>query len=247
MIMKLHTASVLIILVFLSSCAFYSGTTSSNVTYNGNNAEIIDIVSAKNSVTRIFGIGGLDKEALILETKRKMYHQNPLKKGQVYANIGIDVKQAFYLIADVTTVTVSADVLLFYNDSTEHKVFFKLNNQTASLDRKQVIAPLSFTEGQSIYFLSNNEVKTGKIQSVFDDQLRISTSGKESFYVDKAKSFYKSDLSDPSSLERVSFKDGETTIQGYVVGYNEKSFVVKHKEQLSVIKKKFSYTPQRTN
>ncbi len=93
--MKKPITALSILLLFLSSCAFYSGTTSSNVSYNGNNAEMIDIVSAQNSVTRVLGIGGLDKEALVLETKRKMYQQNPLKRGKVYANIGDDVKQAF--------------------------------------------------------------------------------------------------------------------------------------------------------
>lgn len=199
---------------------------------------MIDLVSAKNSATRILGFGGLNREALVLETKRKMYRQNPLKRGQVYANIGVDVRQAFYLIADVTTVTVSADVVQFYKDSVEQQVFSKLTMQTTSHDKKKKQKNVSsFAAGQSIYFINKKKIQEGVVQSVLDDLLRVKTSDMESSYVDITSSFHKIAYSDASTLKEVSFQEGANTLKGYIVGHNKKSFVIQRKGQLLAVKK----------
>lgn len=235
--MKLLTIGSLLFL--LSSCsAFYSGYTTSNVSYNGNNAEIVDLVSAKNSVTRVLGFGGTEREALVLETKRKMYRQNPLKKGQVYANIGVDVKQAVYLFVNVETVTVSADVIEFYTDSAEHAVFSKLLNQSTSYDKEKVLdKPFPFAENKSIYFLNQKEVKIGTVQTIQDNLLKVKAEDGHSFYVDITKSFHRIKFSNLSELKEVSFLNGENTEKGHIVGQNEKYFIIQHSEGLSAIKR----------
>lgn len=237
--MKILTTCLLIF--SLSSCAFYTGYTTSNVSYNGSNAEVIDIVSAKTSVTRILGLGGTDREAIILETKRKMYRQNPLKKGQVYANMGVDVKNAFYLIANIETFTVSADVIQFYEDTTEHMVFSKLARKTTSYDNEKTVnssTSVGFSGQSPVYFLDNKEVKKGKIVSILDDLLKVKTENGDSFYVDLIKCFHIIDYSKESELKEVRFQDGESIVKALVVGYNDKALVVKQDNQLRVIKKK---------
>jgi hypothetical protein len=68
---------------------------------------------------RILGIGGFNRDALVLEAKQAMYQAFPLKKGQSYANLAVDFKRTFILVYDETMVTVSADVVGYQPDVKE--------------------------------------------------------------------------------------------------------------------------------
>ncbi len=84
-----------------------------NSTDDLKNSELVEIGIGKAKATRIFGIGGLGKEALILEAKKDLYKNYPLRKGQAYANISFDIRNALYLIVTQSKATVSADIISF--------------------------------------------------------------------------------------------------------------------------------------
>lgn len=109
--------SILIIpfVFLLGSCAFHSGVMTSNPNFTSPNHELTALAVGTASTEKIFGIGGLKKDALVLEAKKNLYAVYPLKKGQSYANTSVDLKKAFYLFFSKTTVTISADIVQIDN------------------------------------------------------------------------------------------------------------------------------------
>jgi hypothetical protein len=97
----------------LTSCAFHYGNTSSNAALTDGDFRIMGIAAGQAATKQVLGIGGLSKDALVLEAKRNMYRNHPLDDGQIYANMAVDYKRTFYLIVVETKVTVSADVVQF--------------------------------------------------------------------------------------------------------------------------------------
>jgi len=139
---------VILLLSVLSSCAIHYGNTSSSAALTNGDFGIMDLASGEAKTTHVFGIGGLKKEALVLEAKRNMYRKYPLDDGQIYANLAVDYKRAFYVVAVETKVTVSADVVQFSptQEQKETDIFSKeiLSNQNdaeaeSSFDRLELL------------------------------------------------------------------------------------------------------------
>jgi hypothetical protein len=77
---------------FLSvSCAIHTGNTTGNAELQGSDFEIIDIGYGEAHTFKIFGIGGLSTNTLVYDAKKDLYRRYPLKKGQAYANVSIDL------------------------------------------------------------------------------------------------------------------------------------------------------------
>ena len=133
--MRLFT--IVILLLFIESCAFHIGNTSSNAALMNGDFRIMEMAKGEASTALVFGIGGLSKDALVLEAKKDMYRNHPLREGQIYANIAVDYKRGFYIFVVETTVTVSADIIQFSpsKDQKENDVFSDLERKTA--EKKQ--------------------------------------------------------------------------------------------------------------
>lgn len=91
----------------LSSCAFHSGNVSSG--------SVIDCplrYTAKGiaKTNKLFGIGGLERDALIVEAKQDLYTKFPYSKEIKLSNFAVDFKTSFIFFYSSTKVTVSADV-----------------------------------------------------------------------------------------------------------------------------------------
>ncbi len=99
--------------IFFSSCATHYGLMSSSSSLSSNNFKVIKLAKGESSTTKIFGIGGLDKDALVADAKKNLLENNPLKDGQVLANITVDFKNSFMLIIMETKVTITADIIEF--------------------------------------------------------------------------------------------------------------------------------------
>jgi len=111
---KIKLFGVLTIFTFiLSSCAFHSGMMTGNAALTTNNYKLVKIASGTASTTKIFGIGGLAKDALVLSAKKDMMQNNPLKDGQALANVTVDFKYSSFVIVMKEKVTVSADIIEF--------------------------------------------------------------------------------------------------------------------------------------
>lgn len=118
---KLRLLPLFIGLLFLStSCALHDGLTN-NLNHNNtvvelsdNNYQVIDYVKGNASCTYIFGIGGLDKDALVEKAKSEMYRKADLQgKARALTNISIDTQYSFFPIVRKMSVTASGHVVEF--------------------------------------------------------------------------------------------------------------------------------------
>ena len=97
----------------LTSCAFHSGIMNNSVQLNQNNFKYVRSASGEAKTTKLFGIGGNDRQALVAEAKKDLLDNYPLKDGQALANIVVDFKTSLVLIVIENKVTVTADIVEF--------------------------------------------------------------------------------------------------------------------------------------
>ena len=112
---SIKSMTLLFITMLISSCAsFYGSGMTGSANLSSNNFKYVETgVIGKSSVTRILGIGGLNKNALVAEAKSQILKKTPLQDGQALANISVDFKYSYIFIASTTTCTVSADIVAF--------------------------------------------------------------------------------------------------------------------------------------
>lgn len=111
---NLFKSAIAVMVVFLmSSCASHWGMMTGNASLSSNNFKIVRIASGTATATKIFGLGGLGKDALILSAKKDMMQNYPLKEGQALANVTVDIKNSFIFIVNTEKATVTADIIEF--------------------------------------------------------------------------------------------------------------------------------------
>lgn len=106
-------AAIFILAIISSSCAVHSGMGMSNASLNQNNFEIVKFAKGDVATTKIFGLGGLSKNAMVAEAKEELLANYPLKDGQTLANMTVDFKTSVYFMVVITKVTVTADIVEF--------------------------------------------------------------------------------------------------------------------------------------
>jgi hypothetical protein len=102
------------IIIFTSTgCASHWGMMTGNATLSSNNFKTIKIATGTAATTKILGIGGLGKDALVFEAKKDLLQNYPLKDGQALANVTVDIKTSFIILVVKEKVTVTADIIEF--------------------------------------------------------------------------------------------------------------------------------------
>ena len=155
-----------ILLLMVSGCAIHSGNFNSGVAITNNQFKVLGTATGKASTLHILGIGGLATDALVADAKRDLYSRYPLTNGMLLANISVDFKRSFYLVASVTEVTLSGDIIDF-NPShfempyqgfyTEDSTFFPTEKIGLPLSVKSQSDKnqLKIVPGNSVSFLLN--------------------------------------------------------------------------------------------
>lgn len=110
--LKLFIA-IAVIAVATSSCASHWGMMSGNASLSSNNFKITKIATGTATATKIFGLGGLAKNALVYEAKKDLMENNPLKDGQALANVTVDIKTSIIFFVITERATVTADIVEF--------------------------------------------------------------------------------------------------------------------------------------
>jgi hypothetical protein len=96
-----------IVITCFTSCAFHTG----NVSTGSNiDCPLMYIATGTASSTRVLGLGGIDKDELIVDAKKDLYRKYPYSKGVKLSNFSVDFKNTYVFIVHTTKVTVSADV-----------------------------------------------------------------------------------------------------------------------------------------
>lgn len=101
--------TILSAILVLTSCAFHSGTITSNVT----NEPVVhkDIATGVASTNIFLTFGGLSKDALISEARKNMVRARPLEGSEQYNNVEVNIKNTYYIFGRKTKVTINADVI----------------------------------------------------------------------------------------------------------------------------------------
>ena len=138
---------LLSLLLCLFSCATHNGYVSDSINISHHNFKIIGTASGTDFTQKILGIGGLNKHSLIFNAKKNMSFNYPLKKGQAYGNIILDIKKSRFLIYSKTQVFIHADIIDF--DTTRFS-----DSETDEQNQPTIIEPIT----NKIHSLSINEI-----------------------------------------------------------------------------------------
>ncbi|MEO1054122.1 MAG: DUF6567 family protein [Bacteroidota bacterium] len=160
--MKSINLIYLILIATLSSCAVHNGMMSGN-TLPTPEARLVDMGVGVASTEKILGIGGLKKQALVLEAKKSLYATHPLQPGQSYANMSVDFKNSFFFLYNRTTVTVSADIMEWSSSKVgENGDLFKQIENTTDKSNELVAT------GDDALFFKNGKLYPCKITKVLN-------------------------------------------------------------------------------
>lgn len=139
----------------LISCSTYYGNLTGN-TFTNQKIEATAIGSS--SAKYVLGIGGNNRSALVLEAKKNLYENFPLKQNQNYSNFSVDFKNSFYFLFASQKVIVSADIVTINKGSNSQ-------NETPNLIQNQ------FYPNDAVYVYS----KLGKVISVDNNKVKVIT------------------------------------------------------------------------
>lgn len=106
-------AAFIFIIGLFSSCAFHTGIMTDSASLSSNNFKMVKYAEGTAQTTKIFGFGGLGKDALVASAKKDLIQNNPLREGQTLANVTVDFKQSIVVFVIKTKVTVTADIVEF--------------------------------------------------------------------------------------------------------------------------------------
>ena len=143
--------------IILSSCATHIGIMSGNASISDANFNVAGLAIGTAKTQHILGFGGLGKDALILEAKRNLYTNYPLKKGQALANVTVDIKRSFFPFVMNTKAIISADVIDFNSEPSDSS--FAHFNKT--IDYKLEESP--FEPNQQIVYKGENNVIPARV------------------------------------------------------------------------------------
>jgi len=100
-----------LLFALLSSCAIHDGMVGGNIPDANSDCVRVGLAHGSSKTTKILGIGGTNRDALVLDAKENMYNNFPLNAQQQYAFVTVDFKRSFFPFFSSTQVVVSADVL----------------------------------------------------------------------------------------------------------------------------------------
>ncbi|TSA31017.1 MAG: hypothetical protein D4R64_18890 [Porphyromonadaceae bacterium] len=84
-----------------------------SVSLSSNNFKMVKSATGTAETTKVFGLGGLAKNALVFEAKNDLMMNYPLKEGQALANVTVDFKNSIIFFVIKQKVTVTADIVEF--------------------------------------------------------------------------------------------------------------------------------------
>src|ERR1041384_5624225 len=88
-----------VLMFAFSSCAVHSGYMQSSANLAGNNFSYVKKdVEGTAKTFYIFGIGGLNKMALVNEAKKDLLKNYQLQDGQALVDLTVNWKQTFFLV-----------------------------------------------------------------------------------------------------------------------------------------------------
>ncbi len=164
----MKTLLIAISTVILGSCAMHSGQLVSDVP--NKPVKHIDIAVGVATTSKVFGMGGVGKDALLFEARQQMISNRPLVDNEAYNNYTVDYKRTYFIIGSKTKVTVTADVIspkdTISSPSYSAEYLRKMGNQYSYYDSL-------FWIGDSVIFNTNTYGKIVGFEGRDNKKVRI--------------------------------------------------------------------------
>ncbi|GAL84188.1 hypothetical protein MYP_1416 [Sporocytophaga myxococcoides] len=221
-------------IAFLSSCAFHSGNVSSG--------SIVDcpmktIITGQASTSKFLGLGGLSKNALIVDAKQDLYRKISVKKNLKLTNFSVDFKTTYILFYSSTIATVSAD--LFDCSGTED------SSPNADSDNQSMIGGL--LPGDSIIYEYNGFHKGLVSKHLSKERCAITfqynngrlkkqnVSQNVIFKITEHtsnKNYFGYDIGEKASVEVLNLKTNTKTVKPCtIIGLNENKLLISYNKE----------------
>ncbi len=223
---RVNLLTIVLISVIFSSCAFHSGTYTSNAHLEPGKFQVLGFASGTAKTTHVFGIGGLDQTALVHQARIDMYKNYVLDSVEVFANVSVDFKRSYFIIVATTVVTLTADVVRTgeFDTSLERSIF----GSKVVEDEPIGIKPIP---GRNIAFVNKNRLVRGTITHTdYVDKILVRSTGGYSHKVLKNDLYY-TDGEMPATMkikpgDKVIVKSGGLSKTGTVVGVNKANSLI---------------------
>ena len=98
------------------------------------------------SAFTFFGIGGNNKDALVLEAKRNLYLNHQLKPNEAIGQTTVDFKKTMYFPFVTTKVTISAEIIDFSESKSDTLAFQNFTGNKS---------PKEFALGEKVTFINH--------------------------------------------------------------------------------------------
>ena len=226
--MKNLLTSLTIVCLMTSCVTYHHGAISSSTV--SRTVKYQDIAIGVSQINKFWGFGGVSKDALVLEARREMIKNRPLRSKEQYLNFTVDFKHTFWPIFSQTKVTMCADVVSFSNDSTGEVYSTKYKDKLLGKSLSNEL----FAIGDSVLF---NKTHEGVIISIEDvDIVRVLYKSKSDKNRTKRISINKiyatnksfSGLTPKTWYTYSSSINSEQKNTGYILGLGLKSLMVKN-------------------
>lgn len=164
---NLHTnLSIFIVSILLSSCSYHIGSISSGSGIITNDEFYsIDYAYGTSRTLNVFGIGGNNKDALVLEAKRNLYLNSQMKPWQVIGQTTLDIKRTIFFPVIATKAVVSAEIIDFSTDL--------INAETTSENLENFVngsVKNYFDFGQNVRFVYKKDTINAQIVDVGEEK-----------------------------------------------------------------------------
>ena len=165
---KLNLMTFLTLLIF-SSCSYHIGTIGGGTgTVTNSEFTSIDYAYGTAKTTNFLGIGGNQKNALVLEAKRNLYRNYQLSPTQVIGQTSVDFQRTFFFPFLTSRVTISSEIIDFSGSD--------MDTTLINYNRKQFIGPVengSFAVGEVVNYRKNGKRFSATILAFHNDKYTI--------------------------------------------------------------------------
>jgi len=244
-----HIFTFLSFVLLLNSCAFHSGVMTGNAALSDANFKVVDYAIGTSETFKVFGLGGVATDALVLEAKRNLYENHPLKEGQALANVSVDSKNSYFIIVSKKKILISADIIDFNDDAvsileSEHFPMGVENKRDNDLA----------ISSEKVYFEYQGKLKFGKVVGYGQTRVKVLVHNsnnrlrikripvKKLFFVNKKEGLVESKFKINDKItyleEVLDENDRYVDVQrfGKIVGFGQKEAIVEYEvEGISMI------------
>jgi hypothetical protein len=93
------------------------GQLSGNAALSGNNFRYAGTVSATNTATYVFGIGGIKIGNQVDKLREELAYQYPMRSGLAWANVSVTFSTSQYLFVHQRQATITLDLIDYWPDT----------------------------------------------------------------------------------------------------------------------------------